>query len=228
MRLAAGRRLEGDPPPVVGHAIEARLNAEDSDRASRPAPGTIELLRFPGGPGLRIDTGFEEGDVVPSEFDSMIAKVIAHGRTRDEASARLGRALRTPRCSSGGTSNRAFLQQLVGRTGVRAGGWTWAGSTDWWRGRARPASNAEWPSCALPSSPMRRTRTLERSQFLATAVRGRPEVRLGSGTRRAPPPGARPTGCRAALGRGPIASTSMGARSTWASSGWRPRASGAA
>ena len=120
LRLAAGERLEGDPPPVVGHAIEARLNAEDSDRDFAPAPGEIELLRVPAGPGVRIDTGFEEGDVIPAEFDSMIAKVIAHGRTRDEALARLGRALsHASVLVRGGTSNRAFLQQLVGHPDFR-------------------------------------------------------------------------------------------------------------
>ena len=122
LRLAAGERLEGDPPPVVGHAIEARLNAEDTDRDFAPAPGEIELLRIQAGPGLRIDTGFEEGDVIPAEFDSMIAKVIAHGRTRDEAVARLERALsHASVLIRGGTSNRAFLQQIVGHPDFRAG-----------------------------------------------------------------------------------------------------------
>ena len=93
LHVAAGGRLEGEPPPTEGYAIEARLNAEDPQRAFAPAPGTIETLSLPVGPGVRVDTGVAEGDVIPPEYDSMIAKVIAHGRDRDEALARLHRAL---------------------------------------------------------------------------------------------------------------------------------------
>ena len=93
LHVAAGGRLEGEPPPTEGYAIEARLNAEDPQRAFAPAPGTIEMLSLPVGPGIRVDTGVAEGDVIPPEYDSMIAKVIAAGRDRDEALARLHRAL---------------------------------------------------------------------------------------------------------------------------------------
>ena len=183
MRLAAGERLEGDPPLVVGHAIEARLNAEDSDRDFAPAPGEIELLRFPGGPGLRIDTGFEEGDVVTSDFDSMIAKVIAHGRTRDEALARLGRALsHASVLIKGGTSNRAFLQQIVSHPDFQAGQVDVS-----WIDRLveseehRPVSNAAVALCDVAILAYEVDAAYERSQFLATAARGRPEVGLAVG-----------------------------------------------
>jgi acetyl/propionyl-CoA carboxylase alpha subunit len=73
LHVAMGGVLEGDPPETNGHAIEARLNAEDPERGFMPAPGRVELLRFPAGPGIRIDSGIEEGDNIPSEFDSMIA-----------------------------------------------------------------------------------------------------------------------------------------------------------
>ena len=79
LHVAAGGRLEGDPPPARGHAIEARLNAEDPGRGFAPAPGRITLLRLPTGPGVRVDSGVAEGDTVPPDFDSMIAKIIAHG-----------------------------------------------------------------------------------------------------------------------------------------------------
>ena len=85
LHVAAGGRLEGDAPPTDGYAIEARLNAEDPQREFAPSPGTIETMVLPVGPGIRVDTGVAEGDVIPPEFDSMIAKVIASGRDRDEA-----------------------------------------------------------------------------------------------------------------------------------------------
>ncbi|MBO0841165.1 MAG: ATP-grasp domain-containing protein, partial [Sciscionella sp.] len=78
LHVAGGGTLPAEPPLERGHAIEARLNAEDPDRDFAPAPGRISLLRLPSGPGIRVDTGFAEGDVIPAEFDSMIAKIIAH------------------------------------------------------------------------------------------------------------------------------------------------------
>ena len=87
LHVAAGRRLEGDPPATFGHAIEARLNAEDPEHGFAPSPGTIEFLRFPTGPGIRVDSGSAEGDVIPAAFDSMIAKIIAWGHDRREALA---------------------------------------------------------------------------------------------------------------------------------------------
>jgi acetyl/propionyl-CoA carboxylase alpha subunit/acetyl-CoA carboxylase carboxyltransferase component len=122
LHVAAGGRLEGEPPATEGYAIEARLNAEDPQRGFTPAPGTIEILTLPVGPGIRVDTGVGEGDVIPPEYDSMIAKVIAHGRDRGEALARLHRALsQLTVVVRGGTTNRAFLLDLLERPEVRAG-----------------------------------------------------------------------------------------------------------
>jgi acetyl/propionyl-CoA carboxylase alpha subunit/acetyl-CoA carboxylase carboxyltransferase component len=121
LHVAEGGHLEGEPPPTEGYAIEARLNAEDPQRAFAPAPGTIEILTLPVGPGIRVDTGVAEGDVIPPEYDSMIAKVIAHGRDRGEALARLHRALsQLTVVVRGGTTNRSFLLDLLDRPEVRA------------------------------------------------------------------------------------------------------------
>ena len=119
LHIAAGGTLaEIGPaePPAFGHAIEARLTAEDPEREFAPAPGLIEHLVLPAGPGIRVDTGVAPGDVIPPQFDSMIAKVIAWGRDRAEARARLSRALRqTGTVILGGTTNKAFLLDLLDR-----------------------------------------------------------------------------------------------------------------
>jgi acetyl/propionyl-CoA carboxylase alpha subunit/acetyl-CoA carboxylase carboxyltransferase component len=127
LHVAAGGRLvdtqpDGHAPAAFGHAIEARLNAEDPQRGFAPAPGRITLLSFPVGPGIRVDTGVAEGDLIPPEYDSMIAKVIAWGRDRDEALSRLWRAVAdTTVIIDGGTTNKAFLLELLDRREVREG-----------------------------------------------------------------------------------------------------------
>ncbi|HLS46831.1 MAG TPA: carboxyl transferase domain-containing protein [Ornithinicoccus sp.] len=114
LHVAAGGRLEGPRPQERGHAIEARLNAEDPDRDFAPAPGRITLLELPTGPGVRVDTGVGEGDTIPADFDSMIAKIIAHGRDRHEALARLRRAVaETTVVIEGGATNKSFILDLL-------------------------------------------------------------------------------------------------------------------
>ena len=132
---------------------------------------------------MRVDAGFEEGDVIPAEFDSMIAKIIAHGRTRDEAVARLGGALsRASVLVRGGTSNRAFLQQIVGHPDFQAGtvdvGWIDRLVES---GKQRSMANAEVALCHVAILAYEQDEAYERSQFLATAARGRPEVGLAVG-----------------------------------------------
>ncbi len=83
--VAGGGSLVGECPPEFGHAVEARLNAEDADNEFAPAPGTVRLLKFPLGSGIRVDTGIAQGDVIPPDYDSMVAKIIAWGRDRNEA-----------------------------------------------------------------------------------------------------------------------------------------------
>ncbi|NMI01780.1 biotin carboxylase N-terminal domain-containing protein [Pseudonocardia acidicola] len=125
LHVAAGGRLDEIAPATPsahGHAIEARLTAEDPEHGFAPAPGLIEHLALPTGPGIRVDTGVAAGDVIPPQYDSMIAKVIAWGRDRSEARARLHRALRqTAAVIDGGTTNKAFLLDLLDRPEVRNG-----------------------------------------------------------------------------------------------------------
>jgi acetyl-CoA carboxylase biotin carboxylase subunit len=93
IRVAAGEALRlptWDWPR--GHAIECRINAEDP-RTFAPSPGRITTFHVPGGPGIRVDTHAYESYVVPPHYDSLVAKLIAHGDDRDEAIARMGRAL---------------------------------------------------------------------------------------------------------------------------------------
>jgi len=118
LHVAAGGRLT-DRPVEQGHAIEARLNAEDPDRDFAPAPGRITRFDVPVGPGVRVDTGVTEGDEIPADFDSMIAKVIASGRTRAEALGRLRRALaETTVIIEGGATNKSFVLELLARPEV--------------------------------------------------------------------------------------------------------------
>ncbi len=131
LHVAAGGRLEGAKPPEKGHAVEARLNAEDPDRDFAPSPGRIALLELPSGPGIRVDTGVGEGDTIPADFDSMIAKIIAYGRTRDEALARLRRAMaETTVVIEGGATNKSFILDLLDQSEVIDGRQGWA-DTSW-------------------------------------------------------------------------------------------------
>lgn len=95
IRIAAGEKLSISQKDVEirGHAIECRINAEDPKENFKPASGEIVALNIPGGPGIRIDTHIYQGYVVPPYYDSLLAKLIAYGRDRDEAIARMRRAL---------------------------------------------------------------------------------------------------------------------------------------
>jgi len=92
-RIAAGEELGYDDPPVRGHSIEYRINAEDGGRGFMPAPGTLSAWSPPQGPGIRLDGGYENGETIPGAFDSLIAKLIVTGRDRTQALERSRRAL---------------------------------------------------------------------------------------------------------------------------------------
>jgi acetyl-CoA carboxylase biotin carboxylase subunit len=95
IRIAAGEHLliSQDQIKSSGHAIECRINAEDWQRNFMPNPGKIEIVHFPGGPGIRIDTHIYSQYQIPPNYDSLVAKLIAYGRDRDESLSRLRRAL---------------------------------------------------------------------------------------------------------------------------------------
>jgi acetyl-CoA/propionyl-CoA carboxylase, biotin carboxylase, biotin carboxyl carrier protein len=92
-RIADGQELGYDDPPLRGHSIEFRINAEDPGRNFLPAPGTITTWRPPSGPGVRLDAGYAAGMTVPQAFDSLIAKLIVTGADRGQALERSRRAL---------------------------------------------------------------------------------------------------------------------------------------
>ena len=118
LRVAAGEVLPLDQASVTvdGHAIEVRLVAEDPAAGWLPSTGEITSFDIAGGPELvRVDTGFREGAAVSSDYDSMLAKVIAHGASRAEAAAKLRRALRASEVT-GVTTNLAALVEILGET----------------------------------------------------------------------------------------------------------------
>jgi acetyl/propionyl-CoA carboxylase alpha subunit len=166
LRVAAGEPLGPDPAEADGHAVEVRLYAEHP-RTFLPQTGRLERLELPD--TVRVDAGVEAGDEVPVAYDPLLAKLIAHGETREEAFDDLARALRATRVS-GTTTNLGFLRWLVDHPAVRAGETTtaflhehpplslparspgaWAG---WWRlnhDRAAPAPEPR-PAPAIESA----------------------------------------------------------------------------
>lgn len=92
-RIARGEKIEEKDPVLRGHSFEFRINGEDPGRSFMPAPGTIEKLTAPTGPGVRWDSGFVAGDVIGGNFDSMLAKLIVTGADREQALQRARRAL---------------------------------------------------------------------------------------------------------------------------------------
>jgi acetyl/propionyl-CoA carboxylase alpha subunit/acetyl-CoA carboxylase carboxyltransferase component len=183
LHVAAGGRLEGEPPAERGHAIEARLNAEDPDRDFAPSPGRIARLDLPAGPGIRVDTGVAEGDTIPADFDSMIAKIIAFGSDRDEALGRLRRAMaETTVIIEAGATNKSFVLDLLDAPEVIDG----SADTGWIdRVRAEGGLVSHRHSgvalAAAAIEAYEETERAERQRLLSTAFGGRPQVQHSSG-----------------------------------------------
>ncbi len=122
IRIAAGERLSFTQADVdlSGHAIECRINAEDPARGWRGCPGVLDRFVPPGGPRVRVDTHGFAGYRIPPHYDSLLAKVIAHGPTRDEALAIMSRALTEFDCGDASTTI-PFHRQLMAHPAFRAG-----------------------------------------------------------------------------------------------------------
>ncbi|HEX4902039.1 MAG TPA: carboxyl transferase domain-containing protein [Acidimicrobiales bacterium] len=178
LEVAAGLPLPApEPPAPTGHAFEARLNAEDPQQGFAPAAGRIAALVLPTGPGIRVDTGVAAGDVIAPEYDSMVAKVIAWGADREQARVRLRRALsQMTVLVDGGTTNKAFLLDLVDRPEVVAGeldtGWLDRLTAT---GDHRTDHLADVALVVAAVEVHEEQRLLDRARFLSTAARGRPE-----------------------------------------------------
>lgn len=114
IRIAAGEKLKIKQKDVnfKGHSIECRINAENPNKNFMPCPGKITGLYLPGGNGIRIDTAIYDGYTIPSNYDSMIAKIIAYGNSRNEAIAKMKRALEEV-VIEGIETNRDFLYEII-------------------------------------------------------------------------------------------------------------------
>ena len=122
LELELGDKLDGDGPASTGHALGVRIEASDPDREFTPRPGPVELLRLPAGPGIRVDIGAREGDVVSSSTGGApgVAAITAWGQDREEARARLERALfDMAAVVAGGTTTRPFLISILERAEMR-------------------------------------------------------------------------------------------------------------
>ncbi|MFE3174929.1 biotin carboxylase N-terminal domain-containing protein [Amycolatopsis sp. NPDC059235] len=179
LHVASGGKLEGEQPAESGHAVEARLNAEDPDRDFAPSPGRIARLLLPAGPGIRVDTGVSEGDTIPADFDSMIAKIIAYGRDRDQALARLRRAMsETSVLIEGGATNKSFVLDLLDQPEVID-----ASADTGWIDRVRAEGRlvtTRHSAVALAAAAIEAYEDDEevgRQRLLSTAFGGRPQVR---------------------------------------------------
>ena len=117
--IANGLSLPEVDRTTRGHAVEARLYAEDPARHFLPSPGPISVLSLPAPPRVRIDAGYQAGDRIPERYDPMIAKLIAWGGTRDVALARLRDTLRQAAVAGVATNRRLAAGTAGGRPGSR-------------------------------------------------------------------------------------------------------------
>ncbi|PRH78555.1 acety-l/propionyl-CoA carboxylase subunit alpha, partial [Streptomyces solincola] len=120
LACAEGAALPPEPPDPTGHAVEARLYAEDPARDFAPASGVLHRLRIPAAEGVRVDAGYADGDAVPVHYDAMLAKVVAHAPTRADAVRRLAGVLERARIH-GPVTNRELLVRSLRHPEFAAG-----------------------------------------------------------------------------------------------------------
>ncbi|HET8853093.1 MAG TPA: biotin carboxylase N-terminal domain-containing protein, partial [Ktedonobacteraceae bacterium] len=177
--VARGSRLEGKPAAPLGYAVAAHLYAEDPDHGLAPAGGKLELFRLASGPGLRIDTGYEETDFVQADFDPLLATLTAWGRSRTEALARLSRALtESAVIIRKGTSTKAFLLDLLRRPAFEdhQGDSRWSARLSTGEEHA-PQQYAVMALLQAAIEAYDAEQRLAEAEFYASAARGRPRVR---------------------------------------------------
>ena len=183
IHIARGEHLEGIPHSPRGHAIGVRLAAEDPDNGFVPAAGVVKHMRIASGPGLRIDEGVTQGDLLPAEVDPTIAHITVHGHSRDEAIARLQRVLRdSVVVIEGGTTNKAFLLELLNQPEVR-NATTDIEWLDRFVGSGEHVSR-QYADVALVAAAIEAYDSelkVEQTEFYASAARGRPQVRTELG-----------------------------------------------
>ena len=122
LRVAANERLPESWRAAQGHAIEVRINAEDPERDFLPTPGALDAFSFPSGDGIRVETHLQEGDTVSPHYDSMIAKLIVHGATREEAIESMLSAI--DQCDIRGVFTTLDLHRsILNHAGFRSGGY---------------------------------------------------------------------------------------------------------
>ena len=114
IKIASGEKLSFEQKDIVftGHSMEARINAENPDKNFMPCPGTITELHLPGGNGVRVDTAIYAGYTIPPTYDSMIAKIIVHGKNRNESIAKLKSAI-SELVVDGITTNTDFILKIL-------------------------------------------------------------------------------------------------------------------
>lgn len=182
LRLALGEKLPPHPPGNRGHAIEVRLNAEDPEQGFAPTPGRIITFSIPTGPGIRFDTGIREGDKIPLDFDSMIAKIITYGDTREEARARMDRALfESVILIEEGTTNKGFLLEVLRHPEFQKGTIT----TGWLDGlqKQKKVFEKKHPHLALLCAALagyEKALKKVKDKFFLSAYRGQPALDLPS------------------------------------------------
>src|SRR6266508_3868352 len=190
LRVAAGEPLGFGQEQVrfAGHAIECRINAEDPARGFLPSPGTIGRLRWPGGPGVRVDAGYQSGDTVSPYYDDLLGKVITWGRDRDEAIGRMLAALEDLTVEGLPTTAPALALVLAHDDFRAARHWTtWLESSVDLEALAapapRPPAAPEPAAAARPARAADFTVTVEGAVYPVRLFRHRPSgmARAGSG-----------------------------------------------